>query len=447
LQRDDLVTPLVAILTLAAAAAAEAPSAPSLDGVASVEQVRLPGAAGPLELRVDALGRTLVIEAPRGASIVAQAVRRAPRAVCTGIEEAVGEVRLHCRSNRLVARLVRRDGATVLDVRETRGLPWGSATAAPLIGFAPDEVGLGAECPGSTPEGRAECLIAARDLAGARALLAAAPEGGAAALRRGDFAYAEGDTRAAASHWARAHGTPWDRLAAVRLCELDAGCVGGSRAEALYATAGLSYGVALDLLARRARALAFLDRTVDAARLLLGDATGRAACDAAPEPCRAVALAAVRLPFPGGAEALALWLRVPARDRSSYELELATARAAQQAGAPLFAANVLAGVAGRVPAHALPEHLLWTAELYVEGGDRIRAGVIHEFARARAGKRGLQGARWAAVARALAPQTPSVRPDGRAAESKGGAPDDATILADAARAAAHARALTEGGRP
>src|SRR6185369_1707903 len=101
-----------------------------------------------------------------------------------------------------------------------------------------------------------------------------------------------------------------------------------------------------------------------------------------------------------------------------YELELATARGAQQAGAPLFAANVLAGVAGRVPAHALPQHLLWTAELYVEGGDRIRAGVIHEFARARAGKRGLQGARWAAVARALAPETPSARPERSGATAK-----------------------------
>src|SRR6185369_16502387 len=100
-------------------------------------------------------------------------------------------------------------------------------------------------------------------------------------------------------------------------------------------------------------------------------------------------------------------------------MELATARAAQQAGAPLFAANVLAGVAGRVPAHALPEHLLWTAELYVEGGDHIRAGVVHEFARARVGKRGLTGARWAAVARALAPATTSTRPERSAAKSKG----------------------------
>jgi hypothetical protein len=465
-----LVTSLAAILTLAAAAAPA-----SMDGVASVEHVLLPPPAGRIAVRVEALDRAVIIDAPRDAAAVARAVRRAPRAVCTGVAEGPGQVRLSCRSNRIVARLSPREGGLMLDVREVRGVPWGGDTAAPLVPFEPPDVGLGAACPGSTPEGRAECLIAAHDLAGARTELAGG-HGGAAELRLGDLAYAEGDTRAAATHWARARGQPWERLAAPRLCELDAACAAGPHAEALYAAADLPRSVERDLVLRRARALAFLERPLEAARLLLGGAAGRGACAEATPLCRRIALAALREPDPAGAEALALWLEMPDRDRGLYELEVATSRGAERAGAPLFAAAVLAGAVGLARQEALPEHLLHTAELYAEGGDRVRAGVVYDFARARAGARGLAGARWAAVAKAIGARTKAVAVrNGKAKASAKAtstptatatstststatptatwtsnpttASDDAALLAAAERVAARARREAEGGRP
>jgi hypothetical protein len=59
-----------------------------------------------------------------------------------------------------------------------------------------------------------------------------------------------------------------------------------------------------------------------------------------------------------------------------------------------------------VPTRGLREHLLRTAELFVQGGDLVRAGVIVEFARARLGAGALSGPRWAHVTRALRPSMP-----------------------------------------
>ncbi len=443
------MTPFVAILTLATAPALAAPPGPvALDGLEALEHVPLPGAPEPLSLRVRALEGLLVIEAPqRAVRAVARAVRRAPRAVCAGLEERPTEVRLRCRSNRIVAHLVRRAEGYLLEIGETRGLPWDGDDGPPLVSFSPPALGLGEPCPGSTPAGRAECQLARGDRPAARASLEEITEGparGLAALRLGDLAFATGDVRAATEHWGRAQGQPWERLAAVRLCETSWACLADSRAESLYATEGLPQPLAWDLALRHARALAFLGRPVEASRSLVTKGPAASPCSAAPPLCRRLAQAALLTPGPDATDALLLWVEIPERDHgpAAYEAEVAVAAVAEREGAPLFAANVLAAAAGHVPAHDLRDHLLRTSELYLAGGDRVRAGVVLEFARARAGKKGLVGSRWAAVVRGVAGQG---EPPPHFRERAPGAAAASALLAGADRAVQAARAIVEGG--
>lgn len=433
------MTSLVALLTLAAAAAPAAPP-PAVDGIEAIEHVPLPATAGPLRVRVRALESAVVLEAPRDAAAVARAVRAAPRAVCPGMSVEGAEVRLACRSRRLVARLTPRAGGALLEIWETRGLPWEGDDAPPLLPLDPPAAGLGHGCPGSTPGGRAECALGRGDREAARAALAEAavqpgPEAGHAALRLGDLAYAAGDLRAAATHWAHAQGQPWDRVAAARLCELSFACVAAAGAP----PAGLPDALARDLALRRGRALAFAGRAGEGLREIAADAAP--ACASAPATCQRVALLALREPGPAAVEALALWIDLPARGRgpAAFDAEVAAAAVAELVGAPAFAANVLAAAAAHAPPAALPGHLLRTAELYLAANDRIRAGVVLEFARTRAGRAGLAGPRWAAVARGVA----AVR---RPAPREARVSDASALVAAADRAVRAARAL-EGDKP
>ena len=439
------MTLLAAILTLAAATAPlEAlppapPGAAALDGLESIEHIALPAVKGPLTLTVRALERTLVLEVPQGAAAaLARRVRQAPRAVCPGlVEQREGEVRLTCRSRRIVARLIPRPSGALLEISETRGIPWDGLDGPPLVAWEPSDLELGQPCPGSTVGGRAECLIASGDGEAAKALLS--EEGTPhAELRLGDLAYAAGDLRGAATHWARAHGGPWERVAAARLCELSFSCSSGAGAAELYAGAGLPPPLARELSLRRARVLAFLGQPLEAVQALTN--VGPGVCSAAPVTCQRIVLLALGDPGPAALEGLALWVALPSRDRGTgaHEAEVAAAKVAEREGAPAFAANVLAAAVARVSRRALQDHLLRTAELYLAAEDRVRAGVVLDFARTRAGKKPLAGPRWAAVARGVAA---SKRPAKRAVPQ-----DPDTLLAAADRAAQAARSV-QGASP
>jgi hypothetical protein len=452
LQRNDPVTLLAAILTLTASAApATAAGTAAEDGREAVDRVLLPAVAGPLTLRIYALEALVVIETPsRSTPELVGAVRRVPRLVCAGLEERPFEIRLRCRSNRIVARLVPSDSGQLLEIGETRGLPWGGLDGPALVPFDPASAGLGEPCPGSSPAGRAECQLAQGDRTGARASLESITEGPAldvAGLRLGDLAFAAGDVRAAVQSWERVQGNPWQRLAAARLCESSWSCLKAARPESLYATEGLPEPLARDLVLRRARALAFLGRAGEAAQSLLAERPAAVSCAAAPSLCQRLILAALRATGPDASDGLLLWLDAPERVRGpdAYEVEFAAAAAADRSGAPLFAANILAAAAGHVPPRALQDHLLRTSELYLAGGDRVRAGVVLEFARARAGKKDLPGPRWAAVARAASGRSePSATVPRHALLHR---VDDVGLLAAATRSAQAAKAFLEGSRP
>jgi hypothetical protein len=441
LQNSGSVTLLAAILTLTSGSAAAAGPLAPIDSVAAVDHVALPAVRGPVRFEVRALERLVVIEAPRGARRLAAAIRRGARAVCAEVEVAGPEVQLRCRTPRIAARISKVGRRSILEVAALRTLPWMGPDAPPLVPFDPKPSGLGESCPGSTASGRAECLLGRGDLTGARAALDEIVEGpprAHASLRLGDLDFLAGDLHAAAMRWGEVHGAPWDRLAAIRLHELSPTHLAPPDYEALYSTGGLPAPLARDVTLRKARGLAFDGRLQDAVRLLQARD-----CDGLPV-CLDILTLAMRDPGPASIEALAVWAELTDRGsgRAELEAEGAAADVASRAGAPAFAANVLAAAVPRVPASALPAHLLRTAELFLAAGDTVRAGVVLEFARARAGRKRLAGRRWASVAR-------SVRAGARAPEEPP-APlhADASAALDAAKQATRAaKALTAGGRP
>jgi len=442
------VTLIAAILTLTTTAAPAAPPV-AADGLDAMEDVLLPAVPGSLTLSVRALEARIVIQTPhRSTPALVLAIRKAPRSVCAGLDERPFEIHLRCRSSRIMARLLRRETGYLLQIGETRGLPWDGEDGPPLITFEPASAGLGDPCPGSTPAGRAECELAKGDHAGARAALEQVLDGPTAELaelRRGDLASAQGDVRAASRAWGRVRGQPWQRLAAARLCETSWSCLTGPNAGSIFASQDLPEPLAREMRLRHARALAFLGRATEGARSLLA-ASAMGPCAGAPSLCRRLALAALRAPGPDAIDGLLLWLEIPDRDRGpgAYEVEAAAAEVAQRNGAPLFAANILAAAVGHAPAADLEGHLLRTSELYLLAGDRVRAGVVVEFARARAGEKGLRGSRWAAVARAAAARSGASAP---ASGTSLHLTDDTELLAAASRSAQAARAVLEKGRP
>jgi len=434
------MTLLAAILTLSSSSAAAAGPLAPVDCVEAVDRVALPAVPGPVKLEVRALERMVAIEAPRGALALAAAIRKGLRSVCAEVEVAGSEVQLRCRSPRIVARIATRTGGSVLEVAAVRALPWMGPDAPPLVPFDPKAAGLGDPCPGSTASGRAECLLGRGDLTATRAALNEIVEGpprAHASLRLGDLDLLEGDLHAAARRWGEVHGAPWERLAAIRLHELSPIRRTPAEYEALYSTEGLPAPLAREVTLRQARGIAFDGRLPDAARLLKP-----ADCAGVPV-CLHILTLAMRDPGPASVEALAVWAELTDRGsgRAAFEAESVAADVAAREGAPAFAANLLAGAVPRVPAPALLGHLLRTAELFLSAGDSVRAGVVIEFARARAGRKGLPGPRWASVARAVrAGVTP--RPEPHSALQA-----DASAALDAAkRATRAASAITSGGQ-
>lgn len=441
------MTPLVALMTLTASFAA--PPLPLFDAVDSIEHILLPPTDRPLKLKVRSLEALIEIEAPLSAAAVARAAETSPRAVCPRVEKKASAVILHCRSNRIVAHLQRRKNGYLLEVSEARGLPWDGEDGPPLIAFDPRALGDAKACPGSTPASGAECKLAAGDQVGAAAAFAGIvgePEASWAALRLGDLALAAGDVRTADTRWTDVKEEPWKKLAAVRVCELSWRCLGDPGSDALYATTNLPPPLARDVLLHRARALAFAGRPAAAARLLLEAPQGAGACRAALVFCQHLSLTAMRAPGEDRTDGLALWMELPTHG-GEIDADVTAAALAEEIGAPLFAANVLAAAAGRVPASALREHLLKTAELYLAGKDPIRAGVVLDFARTRAGGRAAAGPRWAALARAVRKASAASRSTDPENNGIAGAEHADELLVRARSAVQAARALTGKDTP
>ena len=403
------MTPTAAILALALC------THPPLGLTVSAERFPLPDAASPARLESRPFERRVLLSVPASAAPgVARRLRGASR-ICPEVEVSGATVVLRCRTSRLRAGLTSTRAGVALDLHQLRIPSWRpEEEGPPLVPFDTAALGLG-PCPGTSPELHGECELAAGHLDAARRLFLEAAAGGRAPLaelRLGDLALRDDDPDEARARWHQARAeAPWGRLAAARICELDAECLASDKLDAVYDAVAVALPLRADLVLRQARLLALAGRLVEAARLLAGETGPHGACAATAGWCRHVLLTALTQPPPEGSEALAIYLDLPERSEGPLALELVRAAAtqAERAGAPVFAASLLAASSGRVPGVELSDHLRRVAELYLAGGDRARAEEILRFARTRLAAPDLARPPWAAIRRALHP-TPAPAP-------------------------------------
>jgi hypothetical protein len=371
-----------------------------------------------VEVRVEPLASRVVLT-PRDPASLARGLRAVSRSLCPQVAMDGHEVVLTCRSRFLAASLVPHAGGRSLEVRELQVPPWSGRDGGPVVPLDPVRLTIGPPCPGGEPVAAAECALATGQAHRAEELFREAiggPDAALAALRLGDLAARAGDLPGAIRRWKEVSpASPLARLSAARLCETDPRCIQSRRASYLFAPGDAPPALRADLLLRSARLEAFHGKALEAAQSLAGEQRPDGACAAEPVLCRDVLLAALREPGARGAQALALYLETPSRDRGHLAPELAAAAAerAADSGAPVFAANLLSAVSGAVPPGRLSAHLARAAELYLHGGDRTRAGVVLEFARSRLPRAELASARWARLARVAGTRPQKTGPGGR----------------------------------
>ncbi len=443
LQCVGTVAPAVALLTLMLPAAA---ASASLDLTDSVERVAIPATALPVGVRVEPLASRVLL-AGRDPEALARIVRAAAPTLCPEVGVVGNEVVLRCRTRLIGAALAPFSGGQSLEIRHLQVPPWSGRDGMPLVPFDPRKIGLGSHCPGEGNAAIAECALGTGHPERAEEPFreaVAGPHGDLAALRLGDLAARAGNLPEAASMWKRVSpGSSYGRLAGTRLCELDPACLASSRAVAIFHPDEEASPLREDLLLHQARIDAFQGRALEAAQSLATEQGPAGACSAEPVLCADVLLAALREPGPRGAQALALYLETPSRDRGPLAVELARAASDQAAaaGAPIFAANLLANTSGVVPPAALSDHLARATELYLVGGDRVRAAVLLDFARSRLASSELASPRWTRITRGAS---------GRA--SRAGAPGHPELAGaeddlEAAKKALAAVPPPAGGKP
>jgi len=376
---------------------------PPLSLVREAERLDLPPAASGVRLEPRPFTREWILWVPPAAVPSLAFQLRDGSRLCPEVAAAADHVTLRCVTSRLRATVVR-DGAGVgLVLQRLSVAPWRPEEEGPPL-VALDLAGLQlGGCPGKTLEVSAECALAGGDLPRARELFEEAARAGPAPLaelRLGDLALHDDDPDEAVVHWRRARAeAPWGRLASARLCEMEPHCLGAEAFESVYDSSAVEHALRADLVLRRARLAAFDGQLLEAARRLAGESGPGGACQSALPWCRHVILLALELPGPVGVESLTAYIDLYGRRDGPLALELVRAAAlqAERAGAPVFAANLLAAATGSVASPELDLHLRRIASLYLAGGDRARADEIVRYARSRLGDGAMRVAEWAAL--------------------------------------------------
>jgi hypothetical protein len=396
-----------AVAALVAAAPIAPGAAPPVELTKTCELVELPVPAAATAVTWNPLERRLTVKVPAAqAAAVARRIEGTSH-LCGNARVSGGAVVLHCRTARLRASVGTRTTQTLLELYDLTVPSWRDAEEGPPTVALDPALVAGGPCPGTTPAGRGECLLAQGHLDEARKVFEAAPRSAHTELRLGDLALAADDPTAAVRHWRAArHEAPWGRLAAARLCELEPSCLDGPGRAAVFDPAGADPAVRADLALRAVRLRALEGDLVGAAREAAQESRPGGACGAAQRWCRHLVLLALELPPPDGADALAIWVELPDRNDGPLALEL-TLRASDQAeatGAPVFAANLLASLVGVIPPASLPAHLLRTARLFLAGRDHARADEILTFARTRVPEPEWASPPWTSLRRAVRAQ-------------------------------------------
>ncbi len=380
------MTPTTAILVLLASTPPSAPkSTPTLMFSSGVERIRLPLRhlavhadvwRNELELTAEVSGPALLKLLPKGAA-----------AACPRRVASARALTLRCDSGRVQAVVIAEAGACLLELSLTRGLPW-REDGHPALGwhYPPERFGLGAPCPGSTPEGEVECHVAA----------AASPEqllheveglkGPSALVRAGDLALARNDPLAAMNAWEQAGRLGlFGRLANARLCELTGNCLGNDAEKLTFDGSAMPEPAQTELELRFIRALALCGRRDEAISKLnerVSDLNRPDACALWPQVCDGVTGAALSDERPAIA---ALGMEVFLRRTGSHinlSLSRQAADTAAALGAPAFGANLLAAATGSARGPQLETHLRRVIDLYELAGDSVRADVVREYAEA-----------------------------------------------------------------
>ena len=446
---------LLALVLAADVPAAPSELAPSATGlvstVATVERILMPKLRGPAEVQVDALRATVQITAPRDLGAVAAKISSGLGELCPRWEVDGARILLRCRTRQLEAMFVDEGGKKYLDLHELRGLPRQGEEDKLSVFYDPARVGLGGPCPGTMAVAKGECALNAGNKTSAFALFKEAAESQyrtLAQLRLGDLFADKGDLTQAAFWWSQAGSTgPFGRLARGRLCELRGDCLSGPTSH-IFDAGEIAEPMRTELSLRAARIDLYGGRTGLALRWLddlikRGPASG--GCISVGRLfCRRLVLAALEEDRgDGGREALELYLSLGDRLTGPYALEMAKAAGEKAAGlgAPMFAGNLYASVAGLVKDADLAAHLLRAIEMYLKGEDRARAQLVFDYAESRLEPKSMPSARWAGVRKRLysptAAETEQVRREQLERDIVGA--EAARDVADAVRVLARAK--------
>ena len=418
-------------------------SRPPLALTREAERIDLPPSAHAARIEAHPFTREWVLLLPPAAVAPTALQLRGASRICPDVIAGEDRVTLRCTTSRVRASIVRDASGTGVDLFRLSIPSWRPEDEGPpLVPFDLAGLRLG-PCPGDAPEIQGECALAAGDLDRARALFQEAVAAGPSALARlrlGDLALRADDPSSAVAHWRLARSeAPWGRLASARICELEPKCLASEALDAVYDTTAVEHALRPDILLRRARLAAFDGQLLQAAQRLSAETAPGGACQALPGWCRRMILLALELPGHDGSEALTAYLELWGRREGPLALELtrAAARQAERAGAPAFAANMLAATTGSIPAEDLEPHLRRVAGLYLAAGDRARADEIVRYARSKLGAAAMQAPPWAALRR---------RVRGGPATARSAAPAQDPDLA-AARGALDAARLVTSQQP
>ncbi len=391
---------------------------------ALAQRIRLPELARG-EVRVDALSARVELHGLTSPQAALNRLKANRSALCPNAKLEGKVVVLTCVTRRITASVGTFNGQTQLDLRATRGVPW--AQRSPLVGFSPADFGEGGPCPGTTLAGRGECLFASGEKEAAISELERAAQQTSsplAHLRLGDLAWDAGDANRALGHWAKTGRSGIaSRLARIRECELNGACIGPFDLSTSFELVGLPEPVLRDVRARLLRLTVFSDRLEHALPQMTWTDDGT--CSVAGPLCDSVLLQTLQSKeAPLRLAALNVYLQRPNPTDAVVRLSLARAAADASAdlGAPLAGAQLLTSVMDDVPAAELDAHLLLTARLFEKAGDRVRAGVVRDFAKARPGVR--PSAEWRNVGRGQA-RAKARQP---ASQSSGGGSDDGSMI-------------------
>ena len=373
----------------------------------SMERVALERTSSRVEVTVDPLVKTIVLT---GAKISG----RLESALCPTQVKRRDGLSLHCTTRRLWAAIGDDESGLYLDLRALRGVTWQwDAAGLPLQRWPFDGLGIPQSCPGTIDVVKAECALGEGRYDEAAVLFTSAlqtPDVHFARLRLGDLALRRGDPEAALSWYSKSAATgPVSRLARMRECDLTGNCLDERPAtlDGLHPTLAMEgriHQIRQDLVANRElQAMQQLSSEVEA---------GRPLCTVAHLFCqKAVQAAFLANNDETASLALSVFATAGLADGpAGIEVARAAAAAAERAGAPAFAAAVLASLSGRLPMDELDVHLQRVARLYLAARDPIRAQFVVEYAEQKLAAATLKSQAWKQLRRTVEPKVSAPKP-------------------------------------